>query len=266
VNGSNCDEPQYARIEAGVDLIGRPSDQATVTGYEDPARVVTISRPFWLQKTEVTREQWSELTGTPLSGDGKLPHGSAQLPHVLGYLNLLSRREGLTECYFCQDSQGQTRSCDFTTPQVVYLALVDPACDGWRLPTEAEWEYAARAGSDALYPTGGEGSLPRGAWFAANALGQPHPVAQRAPNAWGLYDMAGNLWEFVWGFAGSQADNTNPVTDPLELEFLSYNQSLAMRGGSYVTDEGYCRSAAASPALFLGHPEIGFRAARTIFE
>jgi len=97
--------------------------------------------------------------------------------------------------------------------------VIDFTKNGYRLPTEAEWEYACRAGTTTLYYWGNStatDTINRYAWWKLNAQEQTHPVAQKLPNAWGLYDMVGNVWEWVhYGHGGiTPAYSAEPQTDP----------------------------------------------------
>jgi len=108
----------------------------------------------------------------------------------------------------------------------------------YRLPTEAEWEYAARAGSTTTYSFGDKASKLGGyAWYGDNAGGSTHPVGQRKPNAWGLYDMHGNVWEWVHDWYGPY--DVDEVTDPQGPSTDSYR---IYRGGGWGTFAGNCRS------------------------
>jgi formylglycine-generating enzyme required for sulfatase activity len=135
-----------------------------------------------------------------------------------------------------------------------------PRSDGYRLLTEAEWEYACRAGTITRWSFGDEESrLSEFAWFGENAKGQPQPVAQKKPNPWGLYDMHGNVWEWVTDWHGdypqnSQSDPTGPET----------GSNRVLRGGSVNFEPGKLRSAFRN----WSQPEdrgkgVGFRCARS---
>ncbi len=129
----------------------------------------------------------------------------------------------------------------------------------YRLPTEAEWEYACRAGSEALYSFGSdETELGYFAWFAENADRTPHPVGTKLPNPWGFYDMHGNVWEWcedVW----RNLRNEN-VTDPLSMPVAGLvAQERVMRGGSFACRAGFCRSGHRDRNSADSHADLGFR-------
>ena len=166
---------------------------------ERPVRTVTISTPFLLQKTEVTQAQWQAVMG-----------GNPSFHTACGPTCPVERV-----------------SWDDIQVFLTRLNTQDPGKQ-YRLPTEAEWEYAARAGTTGAY--GGSGVLDQMGWYADNAGGQTHPVAQKSPNAWGLYDMHGNVMEWVadrWArdaYAGAvTADPTGPET----------GEERVLRGGAW---------------------------------
>lgn len=180
----------------------------------DDATPVTISRGFWLGRTEVTQEQWRALR--PDNQNPSVFKGSTRpVEHVswietMEFLRVLNHRER---------AAGRL-----------------PAGYEYTLPTEAEWEYACRAGSD-IPGAASEQS----AWFAQNSGGQTRPVGQLAPNAWGLHDMLGNVLE--WCFDGPAPYAGHPVADPIQ----GFNGSAApavrnVRGGAWNSTAGLCRA------------------------
>ncbi|MDP6947383.1 MAG: formylglycine-generating enzyme family protein, partial [Myxococcota bacterium] len=169
----------------------------------------TISRDFWIQKTEVTQAQWQDLMGVNpahFSGCGlDCPVEQVTFTEVLGYLNALSEKEGLEACY--------------TVTEETLDWPEGPSCEGYRLPTEAEWEYTARAGT-----TGpAYGDVPTIAWVYDNSYPtgdptkpEPRPVAQKPTNAWGLHDTLGNVYEWTWDWYAEYDLET--ATDPTGLD------------------------------------------------
>ena len=167
---------ELARLPAGSFTMGSARGEADAR----PARVVAVDA-FWMDRTEVTQAQFDRLQlPNPSHFEGaQRPAEQVTWPQAAAFCNARSRAEGLEPCY-----NEETGACDFTR-------------NGYRLPTEAEWEYAARAGSSADYPCGGDARrLGDHAWFAANAVRKTHPVAQKKPNAWGLFDLLGNVAEW----------------------------------------------------------------------
>lgn len=219
---------EFVLIPAGTFQMG--ASDAGAHRDEQPVHQVTISRSFYLSTYEVTQRQWravmEENPGFFKGGD--MPVESIPWYDAKLFIHRLNRREN-TEQY--------------------------------RLPTEAEWEYAARAGTQTAYSFGhAVHQLPTHAWFKANAAKKPRPVGQRAPNPWGLYDMHGNVWEWVQDSYGPYA--APAVTDPIGPEDISHR---IIRGGSWLDTPEKCRS---SYRLYR-HPmdrdgTIGFRLLRMI--
>ena len=130
------------------------------------------------------------------------------------------------------------------------------SCPGFRLPTEAEWEYACRAGT-----TGARyGDLGDVAWYDGNSGSSTHPVRGKQPNAWGLYDTLGNVWEWCWDWWDSDYPQ-GVVTDPVGPGSGSYR---VLRGGSWNTDAQYARAACRSDWTPGNRDVLGFRLARSL--
>ena len=186
------DGMEFVWVPAGDFLMGSTSPEAD--DREQPVTQVRISRGFWLGKYEVTQAAWQRVMGTNPSdnaGCGQCPVEQVSWYDALDFIQLLNVQTG-----------GNL----------------------YRLPTEAEWEYAARAGT-----TGNRyGNLDEVAWHGSNSDGRPHPVGQKAPNAWGLHDMLGNIWEWVADWYGPYPGGS--VTDPQGPSFSSLR---LIRGGGW---------------------------------
>jgi len=209
--------------------MGSAEDDPSSFPNEQPQHRVALS-PFLMACTPITRRLYAEVMGIepPLGAQGDLPVTEVSRFDAIQFCNALSERVGLAPCY--QTTAGQV-SWDRSAP-------------GYRLPTEAEWEYACRAGTTTRWSFGDDESmLGKYAWYRENSGGQAHPVATKQPNPWGLYDMHGNVWE--WVFDSYQSDTyaarvdtltTHPVVDKLV-------NIRILRGGSVISGPWLLRSA-----------------------
>ena len=185
----------------------REMDEPNLDAFRDeqPVHVVRISRPFLLGQTEVTQDQWLKVMENK--------------PGPKEYWDRVDWRDLPVVSVSWHMAQRFTEE----------LSKLDPDYD-YRLPTEAEWEYAARAVSSGLRPMPGN-ELPEHAWFIASSGDHLHPVATRRPNAFGVYDMLGNTWEWVadWYAPDSYGDGEMRIdpTGPAD------GRSRVRRGGSY---------------------------------
>lgn len=192
-------------------------------GLDSPLHEVTVS-PFYIDTHLVTQRQYETLMGdNPSRWKGaENPVEQVRWYDAVKYCNARSKAEGLEPCY-----DVNTWKCNFTA-------------NGYRLPTEAEWEYACRAGTTTAYSFGNdESKLDEHAWFKGNARRRPHPVGQRRPNAWGLYDMHGNVWEWCNDFYQVDYYDKSPKENPRGAET---GETMVLRGGAWKTDAESCRS------------------------
>jgi formylglycine-generating enzyme required for sulfatase activity len=142
------------------------------------------------------------------------------------YCNERSRLEGLKPCY---DERTTDWDCDFSA-------------NGYRLPTEAEWEFAARAGIDGPFDFGQPDRLRQYAWFSENAGEQSHPVGQKKPNRWGIYDLYGNVSEWCEDVYSPDYYQTSPAADPTGPASPGKDVKRVMRGGSWKSSADMCRA------------------------
>jgi formylglycine-generating enzyme required for sulfatase activity len=205
-------------IPAGRFTMGNDSQQDA-----SPPHEVAISS-FYMDRFEVTQECYERIMGkNPARRKGKRnPVERVPWTDALKFCNLRSAEEGLTPCY-----KLESWTCDF-------------AADGYRLPTEAEWEYACRAGSEGdYYFQGGIDQLDNHAWFRDNARRKPHPVGQKEPNAFGLYDMAGNVREWCNDWYAVDAYSAGLAVDP---HGPTAGEKAVLRGGAFSSSAQSCTS------------------------
>ena len=198
---------------------------------EQPAHAVRLS-PFLMARVPITRGQWREImTQVPeewgQGGDQQEPATHVDWPQSLAFCNALSAREGLTPCYH-QDGQGEWHW--------------DRTADGYRLPTEAEWEYACRAGTETIWFWGDD---PEGAdihaWYRGNSGMTLRPVGSKTPNQLKLNDMAGLVLEWCWDRFGAYPEDTlSPLQDPTGP---TEGDRRVVRAGSFACPPAALRSA-----------------------
>jgi formylglycine-generating enzyme required for sulfatase activity len=194
---------------------------------EQPQHAVKITQPFYLGIHPVTQGQYQAVVGSNFShfkGSDRLPVESISWIDAVASCNKLSEREKQPPFY------------QFNGAQVAVLGG-----NGYRLPTEAEWEYACRAGSSTLYPFGDDtAALGDFAWYSENADSKTHAVGEKKPNGWGLHDMLGNVWEWCWDVFDAKYYASSPSNDPAGAAGASHR---VYRGGGWGNDPASCRSA-----------------------
>lgn len=244
---------RYVTITPGTFAIGSRTIDADKDESKDLFNVnVTLTRPFAMKATEVTQAEWYYVVGSLTSSYDKAcgldcPASAVSWSEVIVYLNALSKKEGLEPCYVIKNGLA-------TWPKGL-------DCTGYRLPTDAEWEYAARGGSEERV-----GEPDEIAWHTDNSDGRLHPVGKKKPNAYGLYDTLGNVWEWVWDaedFKPYPQDVTDPIVGGLALE--NDGQNRVVRGSSYRDPAHYLRVSLRYQNLAnAGGDSFGFRPVRTL--
>ena len=263
----------FKTLAPGSFVMGSPKGE--LCRLENEVRhTVTLTRRFQIMTTEVTQDMFLMVMGYAPSAfkacGGNCPVDSVTWSAGAYYANRLSKRANLDTCYLC-DAKGGVASFP-------YNCRVNPnysgapnktlyQCPGYRLPTEAEWEYAYRAKrTTALYngniKTCKADNLANAVgWYHDNASGKTHPAKKKAPNAWGLYDMAGNAWEWVNDWFVADLGNKKAV-DPMGPKS---GNGKVLKGGSYTVTAGGLRGAARQETpVDLSQNFLGFRVARTL--
>lgn len=219
--------------DAGDEMIAIPPGRVTLSDRRTRRSWPVELAPYRLGAFPITQERYAQVTGLrPSAARGdRLPVESVSWLDAVRFCDALSRSEGLAPAYHLRADTGDVEW--------------DAAADGYRLPTEAEWEHACRAGT-----TGARyGRLEEIAWHRGNARERPHDVGGKRPNAWGLYDMLGNVWEWCWDVYDAEVYGTYRV----------------LRGGGWFDEHWSCRASVRRRS----HPtfqvdDVGFRVARSI--
>jgi len=232
-------------VEGGTSQMGSNSSDADYD--EQPVHTVTID-DFYIGKYEVTQKEWREVMGNNPSifkGDNR-PVENVSWYDAVEFCNKMSELEGLEQCY---SGWGDNIKCDFTK-------------NGYRLPTEAEWEYAARGGNKSRgYKYAVSSNLAEVAWYDDNSGNTTHPVGQKQPNELGIYDMSGNVWEWCWDWYDGNYYKNSPRNNP---QGPKSGNSSVLRGSSWSSNVNSCRVASRTwNSRYYSFSRGGFRFSRS---
>ncbi|MCD6161624.1 MAG: SUMF1/EgtB/PvdO family nonheme iron enzyme [candidate division Zixibacteria bacterium] len=224
-------------VEGGTFTMGRSKGKSD--NDEKPAHKVTLSS-FYIGKYEVTQREWKEIMGnnpSKFKGDD-LPVEKVSWYDAVEFCNNKSIKEGLTPCYIINKSKNDTNNkSDYD--KLKWLVACNFDANGYRLPTEAEWEYAARGGNKSQgYKYSGSDNIKEVAWYNDNSKKKTHKVGLKRPNELGIYDMTGNVWEWCWDWYGSYSSSS--ATNP---KGSSSGIARILRGGSWGNFDRFSRVA-----------------------
>ncbi|MBN1293655.1 MAG: formylglycine-generating enzyme family protein [Candidatus Latescibacteria bacterium] len=240
----------YVTISAGTYEMGSEDGE----NDEKPVHTVYLDA-FEMSATEVTVKQWTALMSYLLSEDEKsflskiddtISASNITWFEAIEFCNRLSEFYRLNPCY-----DETTMNCDYSK-------------NGYRLPTEAEWEYACRAGTTSEYNTGdSEEDLDKTGWYLTNSSELLHPVGEKESNNWGLYDMHGNIGELCNDYYSAGYYKISPENNPHGPNTVT--SIHVFRGGSYISECEKCRSSARSSLKYnVKSQSVGFRVVRSI--
>ncbi|MFH0883987.1 MAG: SUMF1/EgtB/PvdO family nonheme iron enzyme [bacterium] len=228
----SLEDMKFIKIPGGIFQMGSATNDKDGKSNEKPQHLVTISKEFEIMTTEVTQSQWVAVMGSNPSR------------------------------FVGEDRPVETVSWDDVQEFISRMNQHDPGKD-YRLPTEVEWEFAARAGTLTRFPWGNDNSydqLGDFCWYKENSNEQTHDVEKKLPNRLGLYDMSGNVWEWCSDWYGSYSgqDATNP-TGP------AVGTYIVLKGGSWANLSDHCRPAARSwNYREIRYSNVGFRLVRSV--
>ena len=274
--------PGMKLISSGQFTMGNadPSIAPAACIAPHPQRTVKLTKDFYIGVFEVTQAEYLDVTGTNPSlfktENGRNPVEQVSWYDAVEFCNALSIKEGFTPAYNIDKNNSDPNNTleDDTDPK--WTVTIIPGANGYRLPTEAEWEYACRAGTTTVFNVGSTINTNQANYNGAPYLfgelhglyrGKPIEAGSFAPNPWGLYDMHGNVWEWCWDFvnyegANYYTDAPNPDTDPTGL---TKGNRRVERGGSWDHPPARAISAyreRARPQRKL--EDLGFRVVRPV--
>jgi formylglycine-generating enzyme required for sulfatase activity len=229
-------DDNFVLIRGGSFVMGSHAHERGRGSGETPHRVHV--KAFYMSKYQVTQEEYEELMGDNPSffTGSNLPVETVTWFDAIEYCNRRSLREGLNPVYTISTTRIDLGNWNSTER---WLVTWNQEANGYRLPTEAEWEYAAKGGNETPgdFIFSGSNNQMEVAWYSMNSEGTPHSVGTKDPNALGLHDMSGNVWEWCWDWHGDITPSAqfNPTGS-----HVGYRRVI--RGGSWYDSASYIRS------------------------
>jgi formylglycine-generating enzyme required for sulfatase activity len=262
-DGVNLDD--FVVIPAGTFTMGSPTSEPG-RSTDEAQHQVTLTRTICVSKYEVTQAEWQAVMGWNVSSFPGVnrPVENVNWYDAVSYCNQKSTGEGLTPAYAIANATYNGHHINSAT------VTWNQAANGYRLPTEAEWEYACRAGSTTAFANGPitqglyqclpiDPNLDQMGWYCGNASMTTHDVGGKMENAWGLFDMHGNACEWCWDWYGAYGGN---ITDPVGP---GAGSNRVIRGGNWIYEPWMCRSAFRISSLpNLVYFFVGFRPVRSV--
>ena len=235
---------EWIAVDGGSFTMGNAYPDETTYESEIPAHKATV-RSFRMARCPVTVGEWMEFAESEGEPDAieafrdyaqSIPVHSVCWYDAIRYCNWLSRKDGLQECYRVDSHYVDERNLN-TEDELKWKVEWDSSANGYRLPTEAEWEFAARGGieSDRLAYAGSD-SLSEVAWFFENSGNMPHPVGTKRPNKLGFCDMNGNVWEWCWDWYGAYS-----AAETVDSVGADSGTDRVLRGQAWNCVEKICR-------------------------
>jgi len=219
---------EFIRINAGSFRMGSPESDPDADFDEKPQRTVIISKAFYMGKYEVTQAQYQKIMGKYPPNTAtytNLPVSQITWSEAVEFCNRLSINQGLMPCYK-KDPRGDV-TCNWSA-------------NGYRLPTEAEWEYCCRAGTTTIFTCGDKFNDIYNQYYLNHLHDAHNEIAEKVPNPWGLYDINGSVWEWCWDCYDSRYYSKNETLDPRGPSKGVYR--ILRGGGMWVSNPRRLRS------------------------
>jgi formylglycine-generating enzyme required for sulfatase activity len=233
------DDVKFNMIHCPAGEFWMGSEDGVGFDSERPRHLVKMTKGFWIGETQVTQELWTKVMGwnpSCFKGNGKLPVETVTWYDCLVFCNKLSESKGFTPCFTLSNIKQDGNQ--ITKANVEW----NRNANGYRLPTEAEWEYCAKAGTELTYS--GSNNFDEVAWYSGNSkvngtYTTTHEVKTKKANGWGLYDMSGNVWEWCM----DKYDSSTYQSRNNGIENLILWEKSPVRGGSFRGGADGCRVA-----------------------